>query len=232
VNVQLSLRTYVRSSLQWGFRPPRPQVVRGVVRVGSDYGGYFLDPSVLPPNPVIYSIGIGKDTSFDLSLIERHGFTVHGFDPTPEVKYWVESQSMPPQFRFHGIGIADFDGEGDFYLPPRPDFISHSMIRARQYSPDSIRVPVTKLSTAMARLGHGRIDILKMDIEGAEYAVLYDLMKDNLGVGQILVEFHHRLSSVGTDKTRAVLYSLNEYGMKICYVCPRAEVFTLIAQRE
>jgi FkbM family methyltransferase len=208
------------------------QAVCGLRRIGSDYGGYFLDPSLLPLAPVIYSVGIGKDVSFDLALIKQYDFTVHGFDPTPGVKYWLESQSLPRQFRFYGIGIADFDGEVDFYLPSRQDFISHSMTQARQYSRDSIRVPVTKLSTAMARLGHERIDILKMDIEGAEYAVLYDLIKDRIGVGQILVEFHHRLSSVGTDKTRAVLSSLNEYGMKICYVCPRAEVFTLIAQNE
>jgi len=181
---------------------------------------------------VIYSVGIGKDVSFDLSLIRQHGFTVHGFDPTPGVKLWIESQSLPPQFRFYEIGIADFDGEIDFYLPSRPDYISHSIIRARQYSRNSIRVPVTKLSTAMARLGHGRIDLLKMDIEGAEYSVLRDLMKDNIGVGQLLVEFHHRLSCVGTYKTKAMLSSLHDYGMKICYVCPRAEVFTLIAQRE
>jgi hypothetical protein len=84
----------------------------------------------------------------------------------------------------------------------------------------------------MGRLRHSRIDILKMDIEGAEYAVVNDLIKDHIEVGQILVEFHHRLSSVGVDKTRAVLSALDDYGMKICYVCPRMEVFTLIAQRE
>ena len=102
------------------------------------------------------------------------------------------------------------------------------MIRARQYSEDSIRVPVAKLATVMRTLGHNRIDILKMDIEGAEYAVLKDLIKDKIEVGQILVEFHHRLSSVGIEKTRAALSALNDYGMKICYVCPRMEILTLI----
>jgi FkbM family methyltransferase len=232
MNVYPQLRKYLRSYPQWNFSPPRVQAVRKLRRIGSDYGGYFVDSSLIPPDPVVYSLGVGEDISFDLSLIEHYGCTVYAFDPTPKVKSWIESQRLPARFCFQEIGIADFDGETDFYLPPKPDFISHSMLRARQYSQDSIRVPVTKLSTAMGRLRHSRIDILKMDIEGAEYAVVNDLIKDHIEVGQILVEFHHRLSSVGVDKTRAVLSALDDYGMKICYVCPRMEVFTLIAQRE
>jgi FkbM family methyltransferase len=232
MNVYPQLRKYLRSYPQWHFCPPRVQVIRKLRRIGSDYGGYLVDPSLISPDPVVYSLGVGEDISFDLSLIEHYGCTVHAFDPTPKVKDWIESQHLPARFCFQGIGIADFDGETDFYLPPMTDFISHSLIRARQYSPDSIRVPVTKLSTAMKCLGHSRIDVLKMDIEGAEYAVLTDVMRDNIDVGQILVEFHHRLSSVGVDKTRSVLSSLNDYGMKICYVCPRMEVLTLIAQRK
>jgi FkbM family methyltransferase len=232
VNVYLPLRKYLRSYPQWHFSPPRVQAVRKLSRIGSDYGGYFVDLSLIPPDPVVYSLGVGEDISFDLSLIEQYGSIVHAFDPTPKVQGWIESQRLPERFRFEGIGIADFDGETDFYLPARTDFISHSLIRARQYSSDSIRVPVAKLSTVMKRLGHSRIDILKMDIEGAEYAVLTDLMKDNIEVGQILVEFHHRLSSVGVHKTRTALSSLDDYGMKICYVCPRMEVLTLIARCE
>jgi FkbM family methyltransferase len=183
---------------------------------------------MIPANPVVYSLGVGEDVSFDLSLIEEYGFSVHAFDPTPRVKSWIDSQSLPRQFRFQAVGISDFDGEADFYLPAKREFISHSMIRARQYGQDLIRVPVTKLATAMGRLGHTRIDILKMDIEGAEYSVLNNLIKESVEVGQILVEFHHRLSSIGIGKTRAVLSALEDCGMKICYVCPRKEVFTLI----
>jgi len=85
-----------------------------------------------------------------------------------------------------------------------------------------------RLNTAMQRLGHSRIDVLKMDIEGAEYEVLEDVVRDRIPVNQILVEFHHRLSSVGTAETKRILSLLEGYGMKIGYICPRMEVFTLI----
>jgi FkbM family methyltransferase len=228
MNKYLKLRKYLRSYPQWRFAPPRVQSKRGLQLLGSDYGGYFVDASGIRPEAVVYSLGIGEDISFDLALIYQYGVTVHAFDPTPRVKTWLASQSLPEQFHFQGVGIADFDGEGVFYLPPRPDFISHSLVRARQYSSESIRVPMIRLSSAMRRLEHSRLDVLKMDIEGTEYAVIDDLVRERIPVNQILVEFHHRLSSVGTGKTKRALSLLQDYGMKIAYVCPRMEIFTLV----
>ena len=227
-NVYSYVRKYLRSFPQWRFAPPRVQTDCALQKLGSEYGGYTLDPSRIGPDAVVYSLGIGEDVSFDLALIERFGVTVHAFDPTPKVKTWLTSQTLPKEFRFHDVGIADFDGDTVFYLPPRKDFVSHSIVQARQYSQDSIRVPMIRLGTAMKQLGHTRIDVLKMDIEGAEYAVLQDLVAQEIPVGQILVEFHHRLSSIGTSKTKHTLALLEGYGMKIGYVCPRMEVFTLV----
>src|SRR6266571_6042263 len=228
MNIRSQLRKYLRSYPRWRFAPPRVQSRRKLQLFGSEYGGYFLDPSEMGPEAIVYSLGVGEDISFDLALIHQYGVLVHAFDPTPRVKTWLASQTLPRQFQFHEVGVTDFDGEGIFYLPPRSDFISHSLISARQYSNESIHVPMIRLSTVMKQMGHQRIDVLKMDVEGAEYAILEDLVREKIHVNQILVEFHHRLSSIGTKKTRGVLSLLNEYGMKVCYVCPRVEVFTLV----
>jgi FkbM family methyltransferase len=228
MSVFAQARKYFYTIPKWRFAPLRMQVVRKLQRFGSAYGGYYLDASMVGKNSVVYSLGIGKDVSFDLQLIERFGASVEGFDPTPAVKHWLSRQTLPEQFHFHAKGIADFDGETSFYLPPREDWISHSLIPAKQYSRESIRVPILRLRTVMRQMGHEKIDVLKMDIEGAEYAVLDDLVSEKIPVGQILVEFHHRLSSIGTERTRRSLALLEGYGMKICHICPRMEVFTLI----
>ena len=39
---------------------------------------------------------------------------------------------------------------------------------------------------------HKKIAFLKMDIEGSEYDVLENIVKSNLFIGQILIEFHDR----------------------------------------
>ncbi len=222
------LRKYLRSYPEWGFHPPHVQVTRRLTRVGSDYGGYFLDTAIFPHDPVIYSAGIGFDISFDLALIQQFGCIVHAFDPTPKVQAWIDGQSLSPQFRFHAVGIADFDGDADFFLPPRPDFISHSIVRAPQFSDQSIKVPVIRLITAMSRFGHTHIDVLKMDIEGGEYSVLADLFREQIPVQQMCVEFHHRSSSHGVEKTRSTLSLLRTQGFEVVHICPRFEVFSLI----
>jgi FkbM family methyltransferase len=224
----LGIRKILRSYPEWHFAPPRVQIRRRLERLGSEYAGYYLDPGYVDQNSIVYSLGVGEDISFDLAMIERFGVHVHAFDPTPRVGEWLRSQSVPGQFHFHDVGIADFDGEVDFHLPPRKDFVSHSIISAREYSAETIRVPVIRLRTAMQRLGHDRIDLLKLDIEGAEYAVLQDLIQERIPVTQILVEFHHRLSSIGTRATRRMLSLLDDYGMRICHVCPRMELLTLV----
>jgi FkbM family methyltransferase len=204
------------------------QVQRRLERFGTEYGGYWLAPSLMKPDAVIYSVGIGEDISFDRSLIEHFGVEIEAFDPTPKVKEWLASQTLPKQFHFHAMGIADSDGDAVFHLPPRNDWVSHSIISARQYSRETASFPVVRLGTAMERLGHSRIDVLKMDIEGAEYGVIEDLVRTQIPVGQLLVEFHHRLSAFGTGDTRRAILLLEGNGMKIGHVCPRMEVFTFI----
>jgi FkbM family methyltransferase len=228
MNLYSRLHKYLRVYPQWSFAPPRVQLKRCMERFGSEYGGYCLDSSMVGCDAVVYSLGIGEDISFDLSLIERFSVEVDAFDPTPKVKKWLATQSLPRQFHFHDAGIAGHEGEQTFYLPPREDWVSHSIFQAREYGRESARFPVMRLSTAMQLHGRKRIDVLKMDIEGAEYAVIEEIVREKIPVTQLLVEFHHRLSSVGTDKTKTALAQLEKHGMKISYVCPRKEVFTFV----
>jgi FkbM family methyltransferase len=223
-----TLRKYLRTYPEWRFAPPRVQSMRLMERFGSDYGGYFLDPSLIHADSIVYSLGIGEDISFDLSLMDRFGLNVEAFDPTPKVKDWLSWQSLPHQFHFHAAGIAGHDGEETFYLPPREDWVSHSVIPTRQFGRESVRLPVMRLSTAMHLQIHDRIDILKMDIEGAEYAVIEEIVREKILVTQLLVEFHHRFSSFGTEKTRNALAMLERHGMRISYVCPRKETLSLV----
>ena len=40
---------------------------------GSEYGGFYVCPSLLNSQSVVYSFGVGEDISFDKSIIEKHG---------------------------------------------------------------------------------------------------------------------------------------------------------------
>jgi Methyltransferase FkbM domain len=90
---------------------------------------------------------------------------------------------------------------------------------------EAVEVPVYRLASIARMLGHERIDVLKMDIEGAEYGVLEDLLVSGLAVKQVLVEFHHRRAEIGVEKTKRAIRCLNEAGYRIFSVSASGEEY-------
>lgn len=206
----------------------RVKVKRPLQKHGSIYGGWTIDPSGIDADSVVYSFGVGEDISFDLSLIQTFGCHVYAFDPTPKSIAWVQSQGLPAQFHFYDYGIGADDGEALFSPPLNPDHVSYTLLARPETADGAIRVPVYRLQTIMNRLGHSRIDLLKMDVEGAEYAVLPQIEQSKLEISQLLVEFHHRFESVGWRQTHAAISSLNRNGYKSFYISPSGEEFSFI----
>ncbi|MEQ8535303.1 MAG: FkbM family methyltransferase, partial [Imperialibacter sp.] len=145
---------------------------------GSDYGGFYLNPDLIGSDSVVYSFGIGEDISFDREVIRLHDCQVHGFDPTPRSIKWVKSQELPRNFTMHEFGIARETGLATFYLPKNENFVSGSLIGHGSVRADvPIQVPVKSFADIIGSLEHKVIDVLKMDIEGAEYDVLESILE-------------------------------------------------------
>lgn len=197
-------------------RTPRFPVEAEVeaLHLGTTYGGYAVVPAALHEGSVVYSFGVGQDASFDLALIERFGATVHAFDPTPRSLAWVEQQSWPPQFRFHPLGVAAADGTLTLHPPPDPSHVSFSPV-ARKGGGEAVEVPVRTVRSLMAELGHDRVDLLKADIEGAEYEVIDDLLAHGPRPGQLLLEFHHHLPSIPLSRTKQAIAALRAAGYRL-----------------
>lgn len=196
---------------------------------GSEYGGWTIAAGTLNVDSIVYSVGVGQDISFDLELINAYHLTVHAFDPTPRSIEWLKKQRLSEQFVFHPIGIAGFDGLAAFHPPKDPAYVSYSLVQhAQQDAAEVVKSPVRRLGSIMNELGHGHVDLLKIDIEGAEYDVIQDLIDQCLPVRQILVEFHHRFPSVGIKKTREAIASLNDAGYRIFFVSDNGEDFAFL----
>ncbi len=200
------------------------------VSLGNKGARWCLCPEGLSETSVAYCLGVGEEISFDLELISRFGIRVHAFDPTPRSIQWVQSQTLPREFAFHAYGVADFDGTCDFLPPEDSRHVSHTILR-RQTPWPAIEVPVYRLATIMKMLGHSRIDLLKMDIEGAEYGVLADLLASEVRPQQILVEFHHRWPEVGSEQTRKAIRGLNQAGYRIFSISPSGEEYSFKSTR-
>lgn len=185
----------------------------------------------LDADSVVYSFGVGEDASFDLALIERFGLVVHAFDPTPQSMKWAKEQRLSHRFVMHEYGIADFDGTTSFNPPENPDHVSHTLLDRPATRDRAIAVPVKRLCSIMQALGHARIDVLKLDVEGAEYAVIDDMKRSNVRPGQILVEFHHRFPGVGIRKSHEAITALRRMGYRIFSVSANNEEFCFVRRR-
>jgi FkbM family methyltransferase len=183
--------------------------------LGSTYGGHRVRLTDLNGDSIVYSAGVGEDVSFDTALIQKTGAVVHAFDPTPRAALFVERHVTDRRFVFHGYGLARRNGTMAFHAPHDPSHVSHSLLVERDAGQPPLHVPFRRLDTIMAQLGHDRIDVLKMDIEGAEYDVIDDLLSRQLQVRQILVEFHHQFAEVGFEPTRRALENLHRAGYRV-----------------
>jgi FkbM family methyltransferase len=188
---------------------------------------YVICPKFLSSRSIVYSAGIGDDISFDIELIKNFGCSVFGFDPSPSSIAWVEKYNLPIEFRFYPYGISDHDGEALMYPPENPDSTSFSLV-CKKTSSDAFEVPVRCLTSIMRELGHTHIDLLKLDIEGGEYAVIEDMIQREIRPGQIIVEFHHRFPEIGLSMTKKAIRELKKAGYRIFYIDPKGEEFSFI----
>lgn len=206
----------------------RPEVTVRTRHHGSDYGGWTLCPERLDSNSIVYSFGVGDDITFDLAVIDAYQAQVQAFDPTPRVREWLASQELPPQFHYLEYGVSDYDGSAMFYAPQNSRHVSHSMIRIDQDQRPYIEIDVRRIETLMKMLGHSRVDLLKMDVEGAEYQVIESLGSISADIGQLLIEFHHRFPQVGFSRTKTAIASLKRMGFKMFAVSATGEEFSFI----
>ena len=197
------------------YRPAQVEDLGATMFGGGGYGAWPCLAERLHRDSVVYSVGIGFDVQFDLALIERFGLTVHGFDPTPRVAEWLQNNPPPDALKFYPLGLAWTDGELQFAAPTEAEAVSGTVVPSALADQTTVAIPVARLETMMRDLGHDHLDVLKIDIEGAEYAVLDDMLQSNILPDQLLVEFHHgkrkkgRFPVAETRKRVASLLSLN-----------------------
>uniref|UniRef100_A0A8C6D3Q7 Methyltransferase like 24 n=1 Tax=Moschus moschiferus TaxID=68415 RepID=A0A8C6D3Q7_MOSMO len=135
----------------------------------------------------LYSLGLGSDdTHFEVGMA-NNGCEVHRFDPSVKSAHILESERL----WYHRLSID--------WRDPHP-----AIAAQKPYS------NTRKLGTILNEFGHHKIDVLKADLESAEWKVLENLILEDVleQIGQLIFEihlhwpgfelfecFHHHLSS-------------------------------------
>ncbi|KAI1897618.1 hypothetical protein AGOR_G00085120 [Albula goreensis] len=116
----------------------------------------------------VYSLGMGmEDKQLELSLA-RAGCEVHCFDPSIRQAHVQDSDMW-----YHRLSVD--------WRDPNPAIPSQQQ-----------RSNTKKLATILNDFGHRKIDVLKADMESAEWKILENLILEDVleEVGQLLLEVH------------------------------------------
>lgn len=185
-----------------------------LIEYGSDYNRYVLPESSLDKDSICYLVGVGEDITFDCEIVDKYQCKGILFDPTPRSVAHFENvlqdpgispipadKNYPDYSRFSqslhllqyvNAGIAGSDEIVQFYPPSSPGAVSHSIDNIKNTSAaGGFKAQCYKLSTVMKDLGHEKIDLLKLNIEGAEIYIVNDIIKDQLPVKMIAVDFDY-----------------------------------------
>ena len=211
-------------------------------RLGSEHGGWFFPKGQIHADSICYFAGAGTDISFDLEMTKHHHPNIFIFDPTPGAirhfeetkkgllagkemytqgkKYKYPSVSFD-KIQFLNYGVWNKEETLKFYVPANKDYISHSVKNLNKTS-EYFDAKVKSLSIIMAELGHTHIDLLKIDIEGAEYEVLEDIVAKQIPVEAICVEFDENfIKNIDSGYLKRIISAvdnLRKAGYKLAHV--------------
>lgn len=164
----------------------------------------------IPPTLNVVDIGanVGSFALYAEQWAER--VNIFCFEPNPQVlKLLYENLKGHENIQIFPFALADFESEIDFYQHPHNTGQASAAIFNSGYN--RITVPVRQAESSLSAAGLDSIDVLKIDTEGSEVAILSGLGAYLKKTTIIMLEYHSEDDRRTIDKLLGdfVLYSLD-----------------------
>lgn len=176
-----------------------------------------IDATGLPTNPVV--IDIGANVGF-AALYFLHRFpkaTVHSFEPMPYMQGLLHkrrAEHPETDWHIHDFGVWKEDGTLELFTSHVDDFTAVSGIVRLEKTGHRVEVKVRRLDGFLEEHGMKRVDLLKLDCEGAEYGILFSLPDEVYeGILNIALETHE----TEEWKTLDMVRHLRSKGYEVVY---------------
>ena len=182
------------------------------------YPPNFIYRDDLNSKSIVVDVGCGYLADFSVHLINKYNLKSFAIDPTLKHQKYLEAIAKKSNGKFTYLKAAVSNNKGKITFYENPSFESGSinsdhknilLKNAIKYEVDSII-----LKDLPVKIEVDKVDLLKLDIEGAEYDVLLNCTeKDLLSFNQLFIEFHHvSVKKYSFKDTQHVLDHLSSMG--------------------
>ena len=152
---------------------------------------YQIKKYFLPSIPITV-VDIGANVGlFALYIAMTHSIdAIHCFEPSPvSLELLRHNTADFKNIHIHPYGLTNRNGSGFLMLHPQNSG-QNKMAQGRVDGTETIEVQIRDAGGAFSHIGLAYIDVLKIDTEGCEVAILESLGPRLDYVGVILLEYH------------------------------------------
>ncbi len=149
------------------------------------FGTYFLEERVLnqwskyaSTSQLILDVGANAGIYSLAAAAANHTSSVHSFEPTPAIAAHladtIQFNGLNSRIRVHQCAVAAESGKAhlNFFLGEHADNEGMNFVSEQRRNADSLEVTTVSLDDFCAEHGYGKIDLLKIDVQGNEPQVL------------------------------------------------------------
>jgi FkbM family methyltransferase len=151
--------------------------------------GHSIYVPPLNSDSVVLDLGANRG-EFAKQMSARFGGKYFLIEANPQLAEQLRAEDRFPVWH---CAVADKEAVVDFHIATS-DLGSSLLELPSRFFRETVVIRAKRLESLIAEIGARRIDLLKMDIEGAEVSVLRELPESTLRtIAQITVEFHSDL---------------------------------------
>ena len=152
-------------------------------------GNYLAYIDNLSKLSTVYSFGVSRNISFDEALVDKCGVKIYLFDPTSPAIEFMNSQPKNDSLVFESIGLWTETKRIKFFIDRNGGRIKNLSALNIFNTNEFMEADCKTLVDIMCEKKHHKIDLLKLDIEGAALPVLIQLFnKQDFLPKQIIAE--------------------------------------------
>lgn len=178
----------------------------------------FLAPKVV--NPAVIDIGCGFEAEFAVMWKTKYKADALVVDPTRKHKLHLERlvERHQPKLKYLPRAVSNREGKTEFFESASHEsgslFLDH--VNVKDQNTISYEVQNTTINSLIEGLGRDQVEMIKVDIEGAEFDLFdsFDFLSLRK-VRQLFVEFHHsQIGSRSFSDTSRIISKFRQNGFE------------------